>query len=84
MSDSLQPQRLQPARLLCPWNSPSKNTGVDSHALPQGIFPTQGSNPCLLGVSPALQVDSLHTEPPKKPRGDFLLTTINKLALTDD
>ena len=28
MSDSLQPHGLQPARLLCPWNSPDKNTGV--------------------------------------------------------
>ena len=30
---------------LCPWDSPGKNTGVGSHALLQGIFPTQGSNP---------------------------------------
>ena len=37
-----------PARLLCPWNSPGKNTGVDCHSLPQRIFPTQGLNPCLL------------------------------------
>jgi len=28
-------------------NSPSKNTGVSCHALHQGIFPTQGSNPDL-------------------------------------
>ena len=35
-------------RLLCPWNSPAKNIGVDSHAFLQGIFLTQGSNPCLL------------------------------------
>ena len=28
-------------------NSPGKNTGVDFHALFQGIFPTQGSNPGL-------------------------------------
>ena len=28
--------------------SPGKNTGVDCHFLPQGIFPTQGSNPDLL------------------------------------
>ena len=35
-------------RLLCPWNSPGKNTGVGCHALLQGIFPTQGSNPYLL------------------------------------
>ena len=27
------------------WNSPGKNTGVDSLSLLQGIFPTQGSNP---------------------------------------
>ena len=28
--------------------APSKNTGVSSHFLLQGIFPTQGSNPDLL------------------------------------
>ena len=28
-------------------DSPSKNTGVGCHALLQGIFPTQGSNPGL-------------------------------------
>ena len=28
-------------------DSPSKNTGVSCHALLQGIFPTQGSNPGL-------------------------------------
>ena len=33
---------------LCPWNSPGMNTGVGSHSLLQGIFPTQGSNPGLL------------------------------------
>ena len=26
------------------WNSPGKNTGMGSHSLLQGIFPTQGSN----------------------------------------
>ena len=39
---------LQPARLLCPWNSPGKNTGVGSHSLLQGIFPNQGPNRGLL------------------------------------
>ena len=47
MSNSLWPHRLWPTRLLCPWNSPDKNSGVGSHALLQGIFPTQGLNPCL-------------------------------------
>ena len=46
--DSLQSHGLQPARLLCPWYSPGKNTGVGSHAHLQGIFLTQGSNPCFL------------------------------------
>ena len=27
MSDSVQPHRQQPTRLLCPWDSPGKNTG---------------------------------------------------------
>ena len=47
MSDSLQPHGLQPTRLLCPWDSPGNNTGIGGHALLQGIFPTQGSNPRL-------------------------------------
>ena len=37
--------------LLCPWDSPGKNTGVGCYALLQGFFPTQGSNPSLLWVS---------------------------------
>ena len=47
VSDSLQPHGLQPARLLGPWNSPGKSTGVGCHALLQGIFPTQRWNPGL-------------------------------------
>ena len=48
VSDSLQPHGLQPASLLCPWDSTSKNTGVGCHLLLRGIFPTQASNRCLL------------------------------------
>ena len=44
----------EPARLLCPWNSPSKNAGMCSHSLPQVIFLTQGSNPGLLLCSQIL------------------------------
>ena len=36
-----------------PWDSPGKNTGVGCHFLLQGVFLTQGSNPCLLHL-PAL------------------------------
>ena len=45
---TLQPYGLQPARLLCTWNSPGKNIGVGRCVLLQGIFSTQGLNPCLL------------------------------------
>ena len=41
MFDSLRLHALWPARLLCPWNFPGKNTGVGCHFLCQGIFPTQ-------------------------------------------
>ena len=44
VSDSVQPHGLEPARLLCPWDFPGKNTGVEYHSLLQGIIPTQGSN----------------------------------------
>ena len=30
-----------------PWGSPGKNSGVGCHALLQGMFPYQGSNPHL-------------------------------------
>ena len=50
---SLSHVRLFVARLLCPWNSPGKNTGVCCHFLLQGIFLTQGSNlsSCTVGRS---------------------------------
>ena len=44
------------ARLLCPWESPGKNTGVDCHALLQGDLPNPGIKPTSL-ASPALQAD---------------------------
>ena len=48
VSDSLRPHGLQPTRLLCPWDSPGKNTRVGCHALLQGVFPNQELNPGLL------------------------------------
>ena len=35
VSDSVWPQRRQPTRLPCPWDSPGKNTGVACHFLLQ-------------------------------------------------
>ena len=35
VSDSVRPYRRQPIRLLCPWDSPGKNTGVGCHFLLQ-------------------------------------------------
>ena len=65
VSDSVRPHKRQPNRLLCSWDSPGKNTGVGCHSLLQGIFPTQGSNPCLLGFM-HWQADSLPLVPPGK------------------
>ena len=39
-----------PASLPCPRDFPGKNTGVGYRFLLQGIFPTQGLNPCLLNL----------------------------------
>ena len=64
MSDSLQPHGLQPTRLLCPWDFPSKNTGVGCYFLLQGIFLTQGWNPAF----PALALGFFPTKPPGKSR----------------
>ena len=59
---------MQPARLLCPWDSLGKNTGVGCCTLFQGIFPTQGSKLhllCLLNW----QVGSLPLTATGKPQG---------------
>ena len=74
MSDCLQPHGLQPARPLCPWGAPGKNTGVGCHFLAQRIFSILGIEPRFL----ALQLDSLLAEPPGKPlfRNKKLLETI--------
>ena len=59
MSDSLRPLGLKPTRLLCPWDFPGKNTGLGCHALPQGIFPTQGLNShCRWILSPLSHLGS--------------------------
>ena len=72
VSDSVHPNGLQPTKLLCPWESPGKNTGVDCHALFQGIFLTQGSNPCLLHIL-HWQAGALPLTPPGKPSLSLLL-----------
>ena len=51
VSNSLQPHGLQPARLLCPWDSPSKNTGLPCP--PPGDLPNPGIELVSL-MSPAL------------------------------
>ena len=64
---SLRPYGLKPDRLLCSWDFPGKNTGVDCPFLLQGIFQTQGWNQGLLQLLP-WQADSFITEPRGKPR----------------
>ena len=73
LSDSLQPHELWPARLLCPWDSPGKNTGVGCHFLLQGI---PGSTPCLLHCR-----QILCPKPPGEPFCNFtiLLTSLYML-----
>ena len=44
VTDSLLFHGLGPARILCPWDSPGKNTRVSSYSLLQGIFPAQQRN----------------------------------------
>ena len=58
MSNSLQPHGLWLTRLLCPWDSPGKNTGVGCHALLREILPYPGIELMSL-ISPAWQADSV-------------------------
>ena len=65
-SDSLRLHGLQPASLLCRWDSPSKNIGVGCHALPPGDLPDPGIEP-ISPASLALQADTLPLSPLGKP-----------------
>ena len=76
---SLRPHGLQPARLLCPWDSPGKNTGVGCHALFQGILQTQGSNPQFLHW----QASSLPRESLGKPWQPLILSDLPVLPLPE-
>ena len=73
LSDSLQTHGLSLPGSSVHEDSPGKNTGGGCHALLQGTFPTQGSNPGL----PTLQADSLPSEPPGKPKN----TGVGSLSL---
>ena len=74
MSDSLQPYRPQPTRLLCSWDSPGKNTGVGCHSLdlPDPRFKSASL------VSPVLAGRFFFTEPPGKP---YLLSLFFSFSL---
>ena len=74
VSNSFRTHGLQPTSLLCSWDSPGKNTGVGSHSLLQGIFPTQGLNPGLLHYRQILYCLSL-------PLGDFKSEQVLTLEL---
>ena len=77
MSDSLQPHGLWPAKLLCPWDSLGKNTGVGCHALLQGNLPNPGIESKSL-MPPAWQGRSLPLVTPGKPNdmSHFKKTTL--------
>ena len=64
ISNSLRPQGLQLTRLLCRGDFSGKNTGVGCHSLLQGIFWNKGLKRVVSPASPALQVDTLSSEPP--------------------
>ena len=65
---------MQPARLLCPWNFPDKNTGVGCHFLLQWIFLTPGIKP----EPPALAGGFFTTQPPEKPSLAVTFIQFNK------
>ena len=66
VSDSVRPQRRQPTRLPCPWDSPGKNTGVACHFLLQymkGKRESEVAQSCLTPSDPmdySLPGSSIH------------------------
>ena len=65
VSSSLQPRGLQPARLLCPWDFPGKNTGLGAISCSRG--PSRPGDGTASLVPPALAGGLLTTAPRGKP-----------------
>ena len=58
--------KMYPARLVCPWNSPGKNTGVGCHFFLPGNLPDPEIEPAS-PVSPLLAGRLFTTELPGRP-----------------
>ena len=82
LSDPLRSFGPQPVKLLYPWDSPGKNSEWVCQDLLQGIFPTQGSNPCLLSLL-HWQTDSLPLTPPGKCHGLVLFNVLLIVSTND-
>ena len=82
VSNSLRPHGLQPARLLCPWGFARQEYWSGLPCPPPGDLP----NPGIESRSHALQVDSLLTEPLRKPKdtGVGSLSLLQGIFLTQE
>ena len=81
-SHSVVSNSLRPHGLYSPWNSPSQNTEVGSHSLTPGDLPNPGVKP----RSPALEADSLPSEPPGKSKNTGLgnLSLFQQIFVTQE
>ena len=77
----LRPHGLWPTRLLHPWDSPGKSTGVGCHFLLQGIFLTQGSKLGLLHCGQMLYPLSHQGSPNKQSLNKWMDPTISTILL---
>ena len=82
MSNSLRPHGLQPTRLLCPWGFCRQEYWSGLPCPPLEDLPNPGINP----ASPTLQVDSLPSEPPGKPKNSGVgsLSLLQGIFLTQE
>ena len=75
MSNSLRSQGLQPTRLLCPWGFSRQEYCNELSCPPSGCLPNSGIEP----RSPALQANSLPTQPPGKPQTSYCCCVIRSV-----
>ena len=82
MSNSVRPYRLTPAKLLCPWGFSRQESWSGLPRPPSEDL----SNPGIKPRSPALQMDSLPSEPPGKPKntGVGSLSLLQGIFLTQE
>ena len=84
LSDSWQPCGLQTARLLCPWNSPGKNTGMEKNTSPNVMISKQINKETKIAITMESRGEKSANDKDSKPAGLIVVNGVRSSSLRKD